>query len=331
MTAHEVQEGESRMRQYGPGHPLVFSHIPKTAGTSLRVALEQSLQPTVFVQGVDSSLLAGYDDLDAISPAARAAFFLEPDELPADATLVAGHIGPATTMARYPGADHITVLRAPHVRSLSQWLHGRSLSEFDLRHWGPAAAAFRVAWRPLGEYLQHRMLAPNVDNTITRFLAWPHPALSRTEFIDPAHDDELFAAAIARLDAFGHVNVVENPRFMADLSDWLGRELPQTRANERTAVPRRRRPDLIKELDADTRSLLDHRSRIDVRVWEHVVRQVLPEADPATLLDATVQDVIDRYTAMLHQPSPPLTLRRVVEIGYGVAVRMDPRRRAGRG
>jgi hypothetical protein len=330
MTASTEHEERPHMREYGPGNPLVFSHVPKTAGTSLRLALEQSLQPEVFVQGVDCSLLAGYDNVDAISPAARASFYLTPEELPADATLVAGHIGPSTTMARYPGADHITFLRVPQVRIISQWLHGRSLIEFDLRHWGPAAEAFRVAWRPLGEFLEHSMLAPNIDNTITRFLTWPHPLLSRTEFIDPRDDDELFAAALARLGTFGHVNIAENPNAMADLGVWLGRDLPQIRANERTTVPRRRRPDLAAELDARTRALLDHRSRIDVRVWSHVARQVLPDADPAVLLERALLQSIERYTEMLKRPADPLTLRHAVKIAYGFGVRLDPRRRRAR-
>ena len=59
------------------------------------------------------------------------------------------------------------------------------------------------------------MLAPNVDNTIARFLAWPHPALSRTGFIAESDDESVVAAALERLDTFGYVNVVENARFQA--------------------------------------------------------------------------------------------------------------------
>jgi hypothetical protein len=310
------------MREYGPGHPLVFSHIPKTAGTSLRVALEQALQPVVFVQGVDTSLLAGYDDLATISPAERALLYLTPDELAADATLVAGHIGPATTMKRYPGADHITFLRSPHVRSLSQWLHGRSLTDFDLRHWGPNAEAFRVARRPLRDYLQHDMLAPNVDNTITRFLAWPHPALSRTEFVAESDDDALFEAAVARLDAFGHVNLVENRNSMVELGTWLGRSLPPTRANERTTVPRRMRPDLAAELTPETRELLDYRTRIDTRVWTYVAERVLPGADTKQVLADALQDAIERYGRMLRESAEPMTLRRIVARAYDLRARV---------
>lgn len=326
MTAQQDGREGVHTREYGPGNPLVFSHIPKTAGTSLRVALEQALRPAVFVQGVDTALLAGYDDLDAISPAERAALFLSPEELPADATLVAGHIGPATTMARYPGADHITVLRAPQVRILSQWLHGRALTEFNLRHWGPNAEAFRVAWRPLNEYLQHAMLAPNLDNTITRFLAWPHPALSRTQFITEADDDAVLAAALERLAAFGHVNVVENPQFQEELGAWLGRELPATRANERTTVPKRRRPDMDSELTAQTRELLVYRTRLDTQIWAHVAARVLPDADPDQVLAAALQKTVDRYQAMLRQPAEPLTLRSAVGRLYEVGIKLRRRR-----
>jgi len=317
------------MRDYGPGRPLVFSHIPKTAGTSLRAALRQSLQPSVFVEGVDGCLFGGYDDVDDISPAARASLYLAPEELPADATLVAGHIGPWTTMTRYPGADHITVLRTPQVRLLSQWLHSRAVTEFDIRHWGSAAEAFRVGWLPLDDYLRHPMIAPNTDNTITRFLAWPHPLLHKTEFLDEADDDELLAAALARLDSFGFAAVVENPAFMSDLGAWLGRDLPQTRLNERRSVPRRMRPDLVAEL-ASSRALLDHRCRIDVRVWEHVARRALPDADPAEVLEGAMGKAVDGYLAMLQEPDDRRPARKAVERLYEVGVRLDPRRRSAR-
>jgi hypothetical protein len=315
------------MRQYGPGNPLVFSHIPKTAGTSLRVALAQALRPAVFVQGVDTSLLAGYDDLAAISPAERAALFLSPAELAADATLVAGHIGPATTMARYPGADHITVLRAPHVRILSQWLHGRALTEFNLRHWGPNAEAFRIAWRPLGEFLDHALLAPNIDNTITRFLAWPHPALARTEFIAESDDAAVLAAALDRLDSFGFVNLAENSAFQDELGVWLGRELPATRANERTTVPTRRRPDMAVELDDPTRELLAYRTRLDTQVWKAVAAKVLPDADPDEVLAGALQNTVDRYDEMLRGPAEPLTLRTAVGRAYEIGLKLHLVRR----
>jgi hypothetical protein len=305
------------MRTYGPGAPLVFSHIPKTAGTSLGAALEQVLQPEVAVRGgIDTSLFGGYDDTEGVSPLVLAGVFFSPDAMPADASLVTAHVSPATTMERYPGADHITVLRSPQVRLLSQWLHSRSLSELMLRHWGPAAEAFRVGRRPLREYLVHERVAPSVDNTITRFLAWPHPALKRTEFIAETDDDALVEAAVQRLDSFAHVNLVENPAFLEDLSAWLGVPLPDTQLNERTSVPPKWRPDLHRELDAGTRELLDHRCRLDVRVWTHVADRVLPGADPSATLAAAFDSAVERYAAMLLRPYDAGFVRRTAEMVY---------------
>lgn len=315
------------MRQYEPGRPLVFNHIPKTAGSTITAALEQILQPAVFVRGLDRALVGGYDDLDSVKPSARTPFFMSPDDMPADATMVAGHIAPGTTMPRYPMGDHITLLRAPHTRLISQWLHGRSVSEFSLRHWGPSAEAFRVARLPLADYAQHAMLAPNVDNTITRFLVWPHPKLHPTTFIDESDDDVLFEAAVARVDAMAHVDVVENPAFIQRLGEWLGHDLPQSRLNERTSVPPLMRPDLAAELRNGTKEALEHRLRIDNRVWDHIARRTMPDADTEQIREAALQRTIDRYAAMLTEPAGPVTVRRVVERTYEIGVRFDPRRR----
>jgi hypothetical protein len=314
------------MREYGPGNPLVFSHIPKTAGTSLGALLHRTLQPTVFVGGLDRSLFGGYSDLSTIKGPARDTIVRGPEDLPADATLIAAHIAPGTTMPRYPGADHVTFLRTPEVRLLSQWIHSRSLSEFDLRHWGPAADAFRVSRLPLQQYLQHRPTAPLTDNTITRFLTWPNDLLPDADFIDEAHDEKLVAAATDRLDAFAHVGLVENRSFIDDFGAWLGRDLPDTRLNERTTMPARRRPDLHRELAAGTLELLRHRSRIDRQVWEHVARRVLPDADPAATMAQALQTSIERYATLLSgPPTRSRPVRRAAELAYDAAYRISPR------
>ena len=318
------------MRQFSPGHPLVFNHIPKAAGTSLRTALQQALQPTVMIRGNDCSLIGGYDEIEAVRPSAGIPIITAPEQLDAEATFVTGHIGPGTTMARYPEGEHITLLRTSQLRVLSQWLHSRSLGEFDLRHWGPPAEAFRVARLPLVEYLNRPMVAPNTDNTITRFLAWPHPKLSQTAFIDESDDDELFDAALARLETFAHVNLVENPEFLSELSSWLGTTLSDTRLNERTYVPRRRRPKLTRELAAG-RQLLDYRARIDSRIWDHVAAKVLPGEDPAQIRENAIERSLSRYDAMLNDSKPTgRPSRRAVAAVYEVAVHLDPRWRRAR-
>jgi hypothetical protein len=315
------------MREYGPGRPLVFNHIPKSGGTSLSATLSQALGVPVPTYGVDLALVGGYDDIDALDDAIRSTFVFEPSQLPADATFVTGHISPATTMARYPDADHLTTLRNPRLRMLSQWLHSRALSDFDLRHWGRGGIAMRLGRLPFEQYLQHEMVAPNVDNTMTRFLAWPHPELKKTEFIDERFDDELYAAAIERLDRFAHVGLLESPTYLADLGAWLGRELVDVHLNERSSMPRSRRPDLDVELCPANVELLDHRTRLDRRVWQEVVRRTMPGQDPDELLRSSWQRSIDRYAVSLHERGEFRPVRRTAEVLYGLKVRLSPRDR----
>ena len=310
------------MRIYSSGHPLVFCHIPKSAGTSLSGALVQVLRPERLVVGADLSLVGGYQ-LDDLGATIGSGVIAAPQDLPADASLVAGHFSPGSTMQRFPDADHITTLRNPRSRVVSQWFHSRSLSEFDLRHWGTLAIAARLARLPFAEHLQQAMIAPNVDNTITRFLTWPHPLVQPSGFIDERHDDELFAAAMDRLDRFAHVDVVENPTFMSELGLWLGSDLRDTRANERLSVPRNRRCDLGTELSASTVDLLDHRTRIDQRIWSTVVRDSLDD-DPATLMKSSWEATIDRYEAAM-QRRGEFRLARHVAVGlYELRARVRP-------
>lgn len=313
------------MREYSPGNPLVFCHIPKCGGNSLREALIEALQPELVVRRSDLALLGGYDDLDALSPAARASLVWSPDELPADATFVTGHLCPGTTMARFPGADHITGLRNPRLRVASQWIHSRALSELDLRHWAGLGEAFRVARLPFAEYLQHEMIAPNIDNTIVRFLTWPHPLLEPARFIDERHDDELLAAAIGRLDQFAQVGVVENPSFLADLGAWLGADLRDSRLNERTSISRKRRPDFAAEMTASTVELLDHRTRIDQRLWTHVASKSL-DADPGQVLQSSWEKSLDRYANAPETSVESRPVRQAVEALYELKHRFLTRR-----
>lgn len=311
-----------------PASVVVFNHIPKSAGTSVRERLQAALNPQKSIYYLDQSLVGGYDDFSQIDDRMRSGFVFDPSELP-DADFVSGHIAPGTTQPRYPGARHVTVLRNPQARVISQWVHGRSVTDLELRHWGPGYA-FRVARWPLARYLDHAMIAPNIDNTIARFLTWPHPALRPDAFIDTADDEALLDAALARLATFTHVDVVENRGFMDDLGASLGVQVVAERLNDRSAYPPVVATDLASELDAATQELLDHRTRLDRRIWEHVARPILPDADLDAILAAGMADSIKRYSAL--PPAPPRggLKRRLGERAYRLKSRLDPRLRGYR-
>ncbi len=114
-----------------PGKVVVFNHIPKSAGTSVRNCLQAGLAPESSIYFLDRSLLGGYDGADGVDQKVLAQFVSAPEELP-DAQFVTGHISPGTTQVRYPDARHVTVLRNPSTRLISQWIHGRSVTDLSL-------------------------------------------------------------------------------------------------------------------------------------------------------------------------------------------------------
>ncbi|MGH3411722.1 MAG: hypothetical protein ACRDPH_01405 [Marmoricola sp.] len=310
------------MRDIEPGRPLVFSHIPKTAGTSMRQSLVEALRPTRCVTGYDASLAGGYG-VDGLRPPRPDRVFAAPEEIPADADLVLGHIAPSTTRTRFPDAEHVTFLRNPQVRILSQWLHGRAVTEWDIRRWGAFRDSFRQTWRPLPDYLRISRVAANTDNTITRFLVWPHPRVPDSGWIDERDDDGLFEAAVAELERMAHADVIENPGFADDLTRWLGRPLPGQRANARTWVPQRRHPDAQRDFGPRARRLLAHSTRIDVRLWKHLAGRVLPGQDLDEVLSAGVERAVGAYLSLGTQPPPASAKRRVAVAAYGARARLQ--------
>lgn len=316
------------MTTLDPGRVVVFNHIPKTAGSSVRDVVRSAMGAERAVYCIDQSLVGGYVDFSALATSVRPQFVFSPDEMP-DADFVSGHISPGTTKVRYPHARHITILRNPQTRVISQWVHGRSLTDLELRHWG-TALAFRAARWPLQRYLNDDMLAPNVDNTIARFLTWPHAAVAQDAFVTESEDDALFDSAVATLDGFTHVNVVENEGFMKQLGADLGIALIEKRLNDRTANPPVVATDLAAELDPATRELLEYRTRIDRRIWLHVAHKVLPGVDHAAILATTLDDSVRRYGALPARRPAGNLVRRTAETVYRAKARIDPRLRGYR-
>ena len=314
------------MWEYQPGRPLVFNHVPKTAGTAVQQALIAKLHNNHIFEGMDRSTFASFDRFDRISRTARAAMVFEPGDVPADARMVCGHIAPSVTLARFPEGTHFTVLREPRLRILSMWMFSRAHTDLMLRRWSTYAVWFRAARGSLAEYLADPFVAGHSDNAIIRFLLWKHPLISADRFIDPRHDDELLEATLALLDDFGHVGVVEDPAWVSRLGRWLGTELSLRQLNGVRPLAGAVRPDFATELNSTTYSLLEDRSRIDMRLWRHFLARATPGVDLDQVSDDTLARGVGRYEAMQPASGGGLT-RQALERAYAMKTRLTPSQR----
>lgn len=278
---------------------LCFMHIPKTAGTALKIALAESLNETAPVYGLDHSLFGIFRDFDSMAPAERAEIFADGAALPREAKLILGHFSYRTLRQARPNGQIISVLREPISRLLSHWLFWRQHTEDMLVPVGDWANFVRLSRRPLAGFLDEPTIAPQTDNASLRMLLGDHPLLRPDRFIAEDADTVLLAAAEMRLDALAFVDVIENPGFVSNLQSWLGKDLPLRRLNETPAVPPEYRVPLDRELSDHTCALLARRSRLDLRLWEMIVERRMPGVDRASLRQQTLMRSFARYGALL--------------------------------
>jgi hypothetical protein len=310
------------VREHRPQIPLVFTHIPKTAGTSLREAVVASLKPEVVFNGFGRAALGSFSDVDSLHPSIRRLIALDPAELPADAQFISGHIAPSETRARFPEADHFTVLREPRVRLVSNWLFARAHSDFNLRRWGGLATWMRAARSDLSDYIDNPHVAAHVDNVSVRFLLWPHDLIPSDDFIDPIHDDELFDQAVAMLDTYAYAGIVEDPDYVTDLGEWLGRPLRLERLQQVSGLPQPDTPDLAAEVAGDGADLLRWRTRIDARLWSHLAARVFAANELEEVRERAYQDAVGRYSILVTRPVRQSYPRRILEGSYSLATRL---------
>lgn len=167
---------------------IVFTHIPKAAGSALNVSLHRTLQPIRPLYGFDHAIFGSFRDFDGISENQRQHIYARPEDLPGNADFVGGHFAYSTTRQAFPSARHLTVLREPVARVLSQWVYWRAQDEVSLAGWGSWSARVRSAHRPLGAFLNDPMAACQTDNLALRMLLWPHPLVPGNGFIKPDDD-----------------------------------------------------------------------------------------------------------------------------------------------
>lgn len=224
-------------------------------------------------QQFDTCYVAGYDRPDLLSEAAAAmvAWDDAPDHVGPRAV---GHHWSLPTLTRsFEPSDIATLLREPRMRVLSYIEFARSMGQEAYRFWYPYDLPAQLARAPLAEALSDPMFARVSDNLITRQLLWGDTRVRPGRFVDAAHIESLAADAIAVIDTLGAVGVVEAMDVSIDrLTTWLGAPVDVPHINETAS---RQVPGLLRSTAeaGSVRRLLDERSRVDLRVWEHVARK----------------------------------------------------------
>jgi hypothetical protein len=316
------------MRDIAPGRPLVFTHVPKTAGTSLIAALTDALRPVHPFEGFDRGALADFSDFDQLSPELRSRMVLGPDDLPAEADAVFGHISPSTTRARYRAGSWLTVLREPRSRLVSHWLFSRAHTDRMLRGLGTWAHYVKAARLPLVEYLGDPSLAFCTDNLMLRALVGPHELAPFDRFIGEDAEEALLAEGLASLDAFDFAGVVDDPDLPIQLSGWLGRPIAMQRSNESPLMPKGLQCDVIEECRR-AGELVVHHSRLDATLWDHIAVRSLVRGtgDAAPMRDRIYDASVARWGHIAAAPRPPLPTRARVFVSWAAG---GVRRRASR-
>src|SRR5687767_13254551 len=103
-------------------------HVPKSAGTSMHVALERALpHGSVAPRRMDPAAFCGFDDFDRLGEEARVVVAADDGEVDALAgyRAVSGHFA-LSTLTRLAHERRIgTVLREPRARLISHYLYLR--------------------------------------------------------------------------------------------------------------------------------------------------------------------------------------------------------------
>jgi hypothetical protein len=298
--------GSGFQRCFASQRPLVFMHVPKSAGTALAAGLQAALLPNTVLAGFDASLFGTFSDYSGIAEPIRRLIHLPPAALPGDVQMVAGHFAFSGLRRAYRRGRFMTLLREPVCRLLSLWLFWRQHDDSMLAPWGRWGDHVRLSRQPLARFLRSPLVACQTDNQVLRQLLWPHPLIPDGGFIDPSHDRILVRQARQRLSRFGFVDAIENPGFSQRLEEWLGCPVPTERLNETSAIPDSLRRPLDSELTPEARELLTMRSRLDLELWHGVMQDRMPDTDIAAIRENTRARTLARYAALMAPRSPVL-------------------------
>ena len=255
--------------------PLCFMHVPKSGGTSIRHALEQTVPLEGFARmSLDrSAFCGGFEDFGQLSEEIRAQIALDEGEIEsmAGVRIVAGHFSLATLSRLAPPSCVATVLREPRARLLSLYIFWR-LHSLDMRErWHPYRA-IDAAQRPLEDFLADPGLAPVTDNPVCRMLLYGDGVIPVDDLIPDGHAPRVAATALERLDTLGLVAVLETGQLMWErMSRFFGIALEPQRSNVTGVSVGLDAEPIRVAITPGVLELLDRRTAADAILYEHVL------------------------------------------------------------
>jgi hypothetical protein len=283
-----------------PNRPLLFLHIPKSAGSSLAMSIDRAIQPKqAIIAGFDDILYGTFDDFAGMTPAESARVYVGENKLPKTADFVAGHFSYKNLLKTYPKGQAITILREPSSRILSHWLYWRGLSDQELAGIGGWGDRVLRARKPFGEFLSDPDIYCTTDNLTIRMLLSPHPLIPVSAAIEPCHDAQLLREARKVMSKFSYIDTVENPDLPKRIGAWLGGNFQLSRDNVTRPTPPALQSDPYREFDQDTLDLLEARTRMDRVLWHAVVSRCEPGIDSRALERNTIIRNLTRGAASL--------------------------------
>lgn len=228
-----------------PDAPLVFVHVPRTAGSTFNAILAQCYGPDVF--HVDP-----YDIHNSLATYRRD---------PTSWRVASGHIGAESVPGR-----RVTILREPLERVVSEYLYAR---ERPRHHEHEHANAMS-----LGEYVG-RGLVTGVDNQAVRQLSGPADvSMGPGDFrFVPFGEctDEMLARAKRNLARFDVIGITEDlPAFVSECADrfgWGEQAVPHLNTTASALIPS----------PAQTRLILEQ-NHLDVALYHFARTELCPRS-----------------------------------------------------
>jgi hypothetical protein len=228
---------------------VVHMHVPKTAGTALRIAFEQQYQPARRFTDFNE---AKYKDID-----------------PAQYDFFSGHFG--FNVAERLGGEIVTVLRNPVDRFMSVYYFWRQLHETGVERSSNTVLASRFSLGQFALIKDHPGLLEECHNRVTWQIAFGSN-LSQRQFLRSkgCDDDAVYSMATANLAKTAAVGVQEDLRsFTAQLKAKFGIDLALKRINITKQRP------AVAEMSVATRRAIQDWVYMDTELYHHVLREGL--------------------------------------------------------